>query len=825
MKAQAFNVTGPGVKFDPSQINIEVDACASGYTGVAPSSNLNIDLYIGDYACRAKVLNFTSPTGEVFTIKSGETFGYLVGETTPFVSNLGSTANVVTQANLSSPIQPTDQIQFSIYQVHDSHLDLDTGKNTVRVVSATPDVTEGDGVQIIYEISKVTEVDSNALEVFYNFTGSAVPGDDFVTPSGSVTIPAGQMSATVTIDIINDTIGEALEVLTFSITDNANYFHYGTGNTLIYDEDAGIPTTNLVMHLDPSSLVNSAGSVSGWNDLSASGQSVSQGTAGSQPFYASGIINGFDAADFDGVDDYLDIATSSDINSTGPFTEKLMFFVFETGADVTRRQIIYEQGSKSEGIVIYIDGGNLYYLVYAAGMASPAYVSTSISANTTYHATLDYSSVLGRIEAYLYSANVGSATGVTSLGNHAVAGIGGSNGPNSIFHDGSTSVTNTNFDGLVAEVVYYNGTPQTGTIPSVQQFLAGKYASDPVVVDVSVSSSSVVENSGGSANFVFTKNVPQAYDLTVNFTVGGTATSGTDYQALSGTVIIPAYQLTGQVAMIPIDDLDLEVTEDVSVTVTTGANYEIGISNASINIVDDESANPQGDYIMWVSAESGVQLNGSNVSGWIDQSTYLQTVNQNTVAMQPLYNAAGISGKASIDFDGANDALDVANSGEINGSNYNAKSIGVVFETSADVTSRQVIYEQGGNSKGLAIYIDNGTLYFNVWGSDNGMFNINTTVSANTVYRLLVSFDGVAQEMNMTLNDVDMTMVPGVGPLGKHTSASAMGDVSGKVRFHDNATNGPAPFSGKIADMIHYNSVLTTLEKSSLLLYYAVTYP
>ena len=424
---------------------------------------------------------------------------------TPFVSNLANEANVVTGSVLSSPLLSSDTIEFSIYRLDSgNNLDLDTGENVLYVSDATAEVTEGDLVKVTYTIKKVSEANSNALTVNYNLSGSASPGTDYIAPSGSVIIPAGQTRAVVEIDIINDSIGESIETLNFTISGSPNYFSYGEGNTIIYDEDSGVPSTNLVMHLTPSSISNTAGNVDVWNDTSIFSQVVRQTSAALRPSFASGVINGFDGVNFDGVDDLLAVNGNVEINSTGPFTEKKIFTVFETGADVTRRQIIFEQGG-SNCIIIYIDGGRLYYLVFVSGMSMPKFVSTPISANTIYHATLDYDTLSSSLTGYLYSTNIGSVSGVTQLGNHGGAGIGGSNGNKVRFHDNSTVTTSTQFEGIISEIIYYNNATDVGTISSVHNYLADKYASDPVIVSVSAESSTVSETGGDSTNFYYHK--------------------------------------------------------------------------------------------------------------------------------------------------------------------------------------------------------------------------------------------------------------------------------------------------------------------------------
>ncbi|MCK5175766.1 MAG: hypothetical protein KAR47_20395 [Planctomycetes bacterium] len=49
----------------------------------------------------------------------------------------------------------------------------------------------------------------------------------------------------------------------------------------------------------------------------------------------------------------------------------------------------------------------------------------------------------------------------------------------------------------------------------------------------------------------------------------------------------------------------------------------------------------------------------------------------------------------------------------------------IVFKTSADITSRQVLWEQGGGNNGLNLYIDAGKIYINAFTSDWGPTGLN----------------------------------------------------------------------------------------------------
>ncbi len=78
-------------------------------------------------------------------------------------------------------------------------------------------------------------------------------------------------------------------------------------------------------------------------------------------------------------------------------------------------------------------------------------------------------------------------------------------------------------------------------------------------------------------------------DLTVSYTVTGAATSGADYAALTGSVLILAGERSAIVAVEPLDDSRHELEEDVIVTVVEGPGYAVGLqSSAAVAIADDD---------------------------------------------------------------------------------------------------------------------------------------------------------------------------------------------------------------------------------------------
>src|SRR6185436_7400847 len=117
-------------------------------------------------------------------------------------------------------------------------------------------------------------------------------------------------------------------------------------------------------------------------------------------------------------------------------------------------------------------------------------------------------------------------------------------------------------------------------------------------VTVAVSPSSVLEDGAPNLVYTFTREGSTAAPLTVNFSVGGTATFNTDYtqtgaatfNASSGTVTIPAGSSTATVTLDPTADTTVESNETAILTVTSGASYDVGVpAAASGTITNDDT--------------------------------------------------------------------------------------------------------------------------------------------------------------------------------------------------------------------------------------------
>lgn len=78
-----------------------------------------------------------------------------------------------------------------------------------------------------------------ALTVNYRAAGTATSGLDYTALPGSVTIPAGQPSATVTVTPLNDSIGEGTETVELNLLGSTNYDLYMSFSAVVEIQDDG----------------------------------------------------------------------------------------------------------------------------------------------------------------------------------------------------------------------------------------------------------------------------------------------------------------------------------------------------------------------------------------------------------------------------------------------------------------------------------------------------------------------------------------------------------------------------------------------------------
>jgi hypothetical protein len=102
------------------------------------------------------------------------------------------------------------------------------------------------------------------------------------------------------------------------------------------------------------------------------------------------------------------------------------------------------------------------------------------------------------------------------------------------------------------------------------------------------------EQGPDGGTFVVRRNGPNAFPVTVNLEIVGTATAGADYQPVPTTVSMAAGQSEVSFGVMPIDDHVAEESESVIASLAPGAGYDLGIeASAIVRIADNDAATQQ----------------------------------------------------------------------------------------------------------------------------------------------------------------------------------------------------------------------------------------
>ncbi|MCI5050173.1 MAG: flagellar filament capping protein FliD [Rickettsiales bacterium] len=269
----------------------------------------------------------------------------------------------------------------------------------------------------------------------------------------------------------------------------------------------------------------------------------------------------------------------------------------------------------------------------------------------------------------------------------------------------------------------------------------------------------------------------------------------------------------------------------------TDMNYDLGVpapptflAGDAIFHLDANDVNGDGDYGNNPGADQ-LFPNPIDISG----ST---TVNPQGAG--PTLDVDGTNTIAAFDFAGANVGYNPSNTGAINTSPpFQSKTFAFAFETGADVSGTQTIYEQGGSTNSMGLFIapdpgnGNAATLFATVGVDNGSWPGNElktlnlgTVNPSETYTVVLDFDATA---NPTVNDpantftgyvngVQMDQVDSIAEMPNHSGGIGIGYTEGGTTLPDGSQPGGDGqyFEGKISEVILTNTNLSTDEFTQL---------
>lgn len=239
-------------------------------------------------------------------------------------------------------------------------------------------------------------------------------------------------------------------------------------------------TTDLVYWLRGDlGVIEASGTVTNWADQSGNGNDANS-TIGPQ-LITSADMNSQEALLFDGNDE-MTIANDDRINTGGAYvgTERTMFVAFNTEADVTTTQYIYEEGGATNGLGVFINNNNIYVTIYNDGGTERITSFTPIDANEAYVLSFNWNN--GNLSALLnnvpFSNQTTSATPPVTLNTHGADITIGRAGGTTIDQNGSSLGGGQEFNGEIAELIYYDDALIEADEVEINNYLGDRYGVD-----------------------------------------------------------------------------------------------------------------------------------------------------------------------------------------------------------------------------------------------------------------------------------------------------------------------------------------------------------
>ena len=602
------------------------------YNDESPSINLFVSpASVTEDGTANLIFTFTrnGPTIGALTVNYGITG---TADATDYTGTTPGTGKTITfDAGASTAILTIDPTADNTFESNDSvvlTLAAGTGYNvglsstvvgtisnddsTVSLAVAPTLVSEDGSTNLIYTFTR-TGFTSDALTVHYSIAGTA-DGSDYtgaIAGTGkTITFVAGATTAILTIDPTADNTVESNETVTLTLA-------AGTGYTV------GTTTAVVGTISNDDSTVTLAVSPSTVKEDGASNLVYTFTRTG---FIASALTVNYAVGGTATLGtDYTGIAAIA-------ATKTVSFLAGAATAKVTVDPTADNTVESDETVAFSLFAGT----GYTVGTTT-AVVGTISNDDTTVTlavspATVTEDGIANLVYTFTRTGFIASALtvnytvgGTATLGTDYI-GIAATPGTKTVVFAANSSTAIVTVDPTpdnTVEIILESSSPDesvaltlaagNGYTVGTTAAVVGTIANDDSLVTLAVSPSTVTEDGTANLIYTFTRTGFIASALTVNYTVGGTATLGTDYTGISATktVIFEAGSATANVTVDPTADYTLESNETVALKLATGIGYTVGTTTAVVGTIatDDIIGTPAADT-----------LTGSSTSEFIDGS-------------------------------------------------------------------------------------------------------------------------------------------------------------------------------------------------------------
>ncbi|QIG50214.1 hypothetical protein G5V57_22300 [Nordella sp. HKS 07] len=449
--------------------------------------------------------------------------------------------------------------------------DDDTAAASITKPAGGDGAEPGDDGEFTLTLSAPSSSDTT---VSYLVSGTANAGSDYTGLAGSVTVPAGSTTAVIPLDVIDDAVVEGVETVTIDLTGTSNPSIQASGSATLDIADDDTAAASITK---PAGGDGAEPGDDGEFTLTLSAPSSSDTTVS---YLVSGTANA--GSDYTGLSGSMTVPAGS---TTAVIPVEVIDDAVVEGTetvtiDLTGTSNPVIQASGSAALDLADDDSATASFTRTAGddgaepgddgeitvvLSAPSSTDTTITylVGGTASAGGDYAALAGSV-----TVPAGSMTAIVPV-----------NVVDDVIVEGTETV-----------IVSLTGTSN----PSIQA--SGSATLD--ITDDDTATASIAKSTNGDAaepgddgEFTLFLSAPSSTDTTVDYSAGGAAAAGSDYTSLPGSVAVPAGSTTASIQVAVLDDVTVEGSETVAISLNGTSNPSIGAAgSATLDMLDDDNA-------------------------------------------------------------------------------------------------------------------------------------------------------------------------------------------------------------------------------------------
>lgn len=415
------------------------------------------------------------------------------------------------------------------------------------------------------------------LTVHYHTSGTATRGDDFTALPGSITIPAGASSATITVTALHDGEFEGDETVAFVLTSDPAYNIGRPGVGIITFRDDDLPTITLAASRDVATEGGAPGEFT-----------ISRGSPGEAPLTVLLAVSGsaIPGADYGPMPDEVVIPAGSSsvtlavvaVDDELKEADELVTLTLTSSPD-------YNLGTTVPVSVTLKDNDN--GAAVAVGFESVE--SSGLEATTAIKLPVVLSAASASAVSVNYAVTGGTATSGADF--NLAAGT--------LNFAANKRLDTINFnlinDSAVEgdETLIITLSSPAGAVLDARTSHTLKIIDDDGAVVTITATDAEASEAGDPGNFRISRTDDTDQAVTVLLHISGTASAPSDYEPLPALVEIPAGSGHLDLPVLPVSDDTEEVAETVTLRIAAVTGGRSGTANtATVTIANSEPSPP-----------------------------------------------------------------------------------------------------------------------------------------------------------------------------------------------------------------------------------------